>query len=299
MLQSNLNNLTTMNPLNSRDLLGKINNAVMSFSGKKILLVEGYNDENLYKNHIVKGLGKTDIEVLPVYGDGLYLDDDDIEMLTQKRHTKPGDVSAKLTIILLIKRCYAREWAKGTLCNKFYGIVDRDFFFDDEMQSVKDSFLTYSSPMTDEDWKAYCFDAVSNGRLVTTDTNDVETLIFKYDFDAVKNACTFKDTINYLDSFKNIALKIACKNGYVKYKWEENRNNGFFYHNDTLKFRKFYGIIDWKYCKGHVLVKQFLKLVNKKKKHFNNDKQFINVVMQHINLVNFSNTKVYNFIVSI
>ena len=124
MLQSNSNILTTMNPLNSRDLLGKINKAVMSFSGKDILLVEGYNDEKLYKNHIVKGLGKTNIEVLPVYEKGYLLEDTDVELLG-----KVGDVSPKLSIILLVKRCYAREWAKGTLVNKFYGIVDKDFFF--------------------------------------------------------------------------------------------------------------------------------------------------------------------------
>ena len=313
MQQNNPNIVNSMNPhfQNSRNPLRKISKAVMSFSGDNILLVEGKTDKKLYKDHIIKALGKN-IEVLPVYANGLYLDNDDIELISQNTsHTTPGDVHAKLSIILLVKRCYAREWAKGirkkgeeepkeALCNKFYGIVDKDFFFDDEMQSLNDSILTYSTQMSAEDWGAYVFDAVSNGRLVTTDTNDVETLIFKFDFDAVKKACKFAASTNNLDTLKDVALAQACKDGYEKYIWEENRNNGSVYTREFLEPEpKSLPGIDWKYCKGHKLVEIFHNLVDMKRTHFINDDSLINAVITNIDVAHFSNTKVYNFIDSI
>ncbi len=273
-------------PYISRGTVGIISRAVMSFSGKDILLVEGNPDQKTY-NKIVQALGKTNIYVLPVYQKGRYLDSGDVEMLG-----KPNDVSPKLSIILLVKRCFAREWAKGSLLNKFFGIVDKDWFFEEEMECVNDSILTYSTPMSDEDWKTYFFDAVSNGRLITTDTNDVETLIFKFDFDAVKKACHFAAAKYNLDQLKDEALNRARKAGKKQLKKEKKYLE--------LEDKSFFDIDDdWAFCKGHSLVEKFHDLVDKDKQHFKTEKQFINSVINNISPANFTDSAVYKFIDSI
>ena len=280
-------------PYISRGTVGIISRAVMSFSGKDILLVEGNPDQKTY-NKIVQALGKTNIYVLPVYEKGRYLDSGDVEMLG-----KPNDVSPKLSIILLVKRCFAREWAKGSLFNRFYGIVDKDFFFDEEMEIVNQSLLekTGSMPMSEEDGKAIFYDAVSNGRLVTTDTNDVETLIFKFDFDAVKKTCKFAASTNNLEDLKEQALKMACKRGFKQYKKDRN----WYISKKYIKQMALPNLsgIDWKYCKGHFLDKDFLNLVDKNKQHFKTEKQFINSVINNISPANFTDSAVYKFIDSI
>ena len=288
------NNVNSMNPLNSRDSVAKISMAVLSFSGKDILLVEGKRDKNLYNKIITKLGKKNNIYVLPVHGKGQYLDVQDANMLGRK-----NNVSAKLSIILLVKRCFAREWAGKVLLNTFYGIVDKDFFFDEELEFVNDSLLENprTTPMSDEDWKAYFCDVVNNGRLVTTDTNDVETLIFNFDFKAVTQSCKFASKSE--DEFLKIrekALKTACKK--LNYQKEKNYNNGYIYNEDTLELESF-SRIGWEYCKGHVLVTEFLNLIDMEKLHFRNEDMFMDSVINCIHVSKFEKTKVYRFIETI
>ena len=292
-MNSNPKMANSMNPYTSRGTVGIISRAVMSFSGKDILLVEGKTDKKTYKI-IVDTLGKTNIYVLPVYEKGRYLSSRDV-----KRLGKPNDVSPKRSIILLVKRCFAREWAKGCLFNRFYGIVDKDFFFDGDMEIVNHSLLDNpgSMSMSEEEGKALLYNPVNNGRLVTTDTNDVESLIFKFDYDAVKKTCKFAASTNNLDDLKAKALEMACKKGIKEYKTEAN----WYISKKYIKQMAQPPLsgIDWKYCKGHFLVRSFLNLLDKNKKHFKNEEKFINSVINNLTVANFTNSEVYKFIDSI
>ncbi len=129
-----------------------------------------------------------------------------------------GEVEGKIALILTIKK----QWAKEKKYDKrgyidFYGIVDKDYD-ETEKDVYQAGKLKEVTSLSTQDLKYFIHnvDIISEGKLISTDSNDVETMFFKYDKDTISNIC--KDYFPKESFLKNLSFSIncACKLGYIR-----------------------------------------------------------------------------------
>lgn len=209
------------------DTFGKVVGAQWSRGNKPLLLVEGAPDCTLYGKFVFSL--KKNMTVLPVSGKGVYLSIDD-----QVAIGGIGNVSAKLAIILILKRINSREsvtnieaWKK----RKIYGIIDKDYFLEKDIESVEKKFKAYLDSqlkkMSVEDWGVLFYNALKEKRIIATDTNDVETLIFKFDRNAVVQSNPNSISPTVWNLYMEIAEEKSRRLGFIRRKSEDNANKRY------------------------------------------------------------------------
>lgn len=180
---------------------------IMSRQKRRGLFVEGKNDELLYRKFITNNSIK-------------------IYKLTEQYHKEAkeeknkkfnggllGDLTVKSSIIFLVSK-YFHDDRKI-----FYGIVDKDY--DDDNSDIK---------MIQE---KYNINLLSSNRLISTDTNDAETLIFKNDMTRIQQSTPPECTTELWEGIIKQAIRKSCKLGYLRKKSNDNYENGQRY----LKFK--------------------------------------------------------------
>lgn len=209
-------------------------------SGKgKILFVEGNTDFKFY-SLITKSLNKT-ITIVSLYNKQ-YLSDLDTQLIVGKY----GKNSTKRTIILLVKRLYATEliypsWYQrhGAEHKEVYGIVDRDFDFNDDDIKYVGSNISPTTRIEKVIKNIGNGVTIINKRLETStqqtinsrltstkETCDVESLIFCYDPNAIINICPESIAANeWKMNIKNTKQKVSAL-GFIRCKSESNYHNG-------------------------------------------------------------------------
>lgn len=183
------------NPYDSRKSRPSANVAksIMSQNPTKVLLVEGTMDEWFY-GKIIETNKKT-INVIII----TKTEKEDVNKEDKKFFAgKNGNVDAKKAIIIRV----AEQFKNNDF--RFYGIVDKDY--DNTNKDVKNIQIKYG------------VDILSANHIISTETNDVETLIFKYDMDNIKNIppqnCTKNEWVQLLDK----AIRKSCKLGFIRKK---------------------------------------------------------------------------------
>ena len=209
------------------DTFGKVVGAQMSRGDKPLLLVEGAPDCTFYGKFVFSL--KKNMTVLPV-GKGNYLSIDDKIAIGGII----GNVSAKLAIILILKRINSREsvanieaWKK----RKIYGIIDKDYFLEKDIESVEKKFKDYLDSklkkMSVEDWGVLFYNVLKEKRIIATDTNDVETLIFKFDRNAVVQSNPNSISPTAWNSYMESAEEKSRRLGFIRRKSEDNANERY------------------------------------------------------------------------
>lgn len=188
----------------------------------KVLLVEGPNDKTFIKRILDEELNyHQQIKIHPLND---YFEKKCGNNSTNKiaQNDKEfyvggfGRVNAKKAIIITIKRHALED--KNKICSIktiFYGIVDKDYDENDcDLQKIK------FNPNEDrEEYKKLnAIDVVKEKKLISTDTNDLETMLFKYDFETIKKICTEKgySSENTFVADSQFIIDSACKLGYLR-----------------------------------------------------------------------------------
>lgn len=202
-----------------------------------------------------------------------------------------GDVSGKKALILTIKK----QWAEKKLYPKrrridFYGIVDKDY--DNEDNEIRDTGKIKNigfSQTKDLRYLIHSVDIISEGRIISSDSNDVESMLFMYDLDTIKEICKeyFPEKTYLQDLY--FSIDYACKIGFLRkedkikklnlcfkkvfpeeqpYKYEQyiedNNININAILSAVLEMNKFKVTLsqmptsfinqEWQYCRGHDLM---------------------------------------------
>ena len=211
---------------------------IMSRQKRRGLLVEGKNDELLYQKFITNNSIK-------------------IYKLTERYHKEAkeeknkkfnggslGDVTVKSSIIFLLSK-YFHDARKI-----FYGIVDKDY--DDDNSDIKIIQEKYN------------IDLLSSNRLISTDTNDAETLIFKNDMIRIQQSTPPKCTAELWEEIIKQAIRKSCKLGYIRKKNHDNSKELTFKSvfkspGDFVQYAKDDDSVDIKNAIKEVLKKCFME----------------------------------------
>ncbi len=269
-------------------------------SDKKILLVEGSNDITFFEKFIPKE-EKNNFFILGIqdYRYEKHIGEEDTtffqnykKVLKQKDYFFGGygTVKGKQALILTIKKQWAEKEIFKSKRPDFYGIVDKDY--DDEDKEINETGKLENTTFLLPDTLKYFIhsvDIIKERRIVSTDSNDVETMFFMYDSETVKKI--LKDYFpesTYLEDL-SFSIECACKLGFIRkenkkrslnlsfkavlpetepYKYEQylegndinlqsilneiskNKKNKI----DLSQMPKSFKNLEWHYCRGHDLM---------------------------------------------
>ncbi len=189
----------------------------------KVLLVEGKNDERFFSRCIEKYDTSKQLKIHTLEGyPNKYKRYDKLEKKGRQFYLgNHGCVYVKEAIIIIIKKRFLDEKnCLEQLQQKFYGIVDKDF--DDDNVSIQQYGIEKETKLKD-------IDIIKERRIISTDSNDIETMSFMFDKKTVENICKnyFSETTYLNDLY--FAITCACKLGYIR---KENS-----LHNLGLSFK--------------------------------------------------------------
>ena len=223
------------------DTLGKTASYILGTSKKKhgnVLLVEGPNDKILYEK-IALSLNQTIIVQNLSQISHFFLDNSDQTILKGTKIKK--GISPKQAIILIIKRYGARIKLKKKLPYNLYGIIDKDYFLKSDILNVEEKME--KAVGTYEELIADYYDVLKEKRIIQTDTNDVETLIFKFDLNAVVQSKPMSISQGSWNSYIDTAEEKACRLGFIRRQSELNEkawnDSGKKIKINFFKMRKF------------------------------------------------------------
>ena len=231
-------------------------NTITGKSDKTLLLLEGANDCAFFekfipaekrKNLLLLGiqdyrkgnyrnnkLMKSDIDILKEIGKA---DTNFFEKYKKDIDEKSfvfcgyGAINGKKALILTIKK----QWAEKKIYQKrerpdFYGIVDKDY--DDENKEIENTGKIKDTNSLSTNNLRYLIqnvDIISVGRIVSTDSNDLETMLFMYDFETAKKISEDYYPKNSNLNYLTLSIQNACKLGFIR-----RENNKL---NLNLKFK--------------------------------------------------------------